>query len=241
MSDDNDSTNLLRALIDLQRDQGAQRQQVASAFLDPQLAVLRAFQSARLRRTYADFLNDKYYHQACEFFLSDIYGVKDFSQRDLDFHRLYELLSRYLPASMLRTLKDSLDLNHLSHELDLRLLEALVGHLGMHGEITAEMYSQAYRICDNYDDRKRQIARLVALVLEVGGATRLPLVGITLRLARLPAERAGWDEPYDFLQRGYHAFQPMKSIRRFALAIQDRETAILDNLMGGNPEPFDLF
>jgi hypothetical protein len=45
---------------------------------------------------------------------------------------------------------------------------------------------------------------------------------------------------YDFLERGYHAFKPMKSVRRFGLAIQERETMILDNLMGGNPEPFDL-
>jgi hypothetical protein len=235
-----DSPNLLRALLDLQRSQDAHRQRAAPAALDPQLAALRAFQSARLRRTYADFLEDRRYRQACEFFLSDIYGVKDFSQRDQDFHRLYELLSRYLPASMLRALKDSLDLNHLSHALDMQLREALVGRLGMREQITAQMYSRAYRICDNYEDRKRQIARLVALVLEVGGAARLPLVGVTLRLARFPAERAGWHELYDFLQRGYDAFQPMKSVRRFALAIQDREMVILDNLMGGNPNPFDI-
>ncbi len=236
-----ESPDLLRALFDLQRSRDAQRQRAASISLDPKLAILRAFQSARLRRTYADFLADPHYCQACEFFLSDIYGVKDFSQRDLDFHRLYELLSRYLPASMLRTLKDSLDLNQMSHTLDLKLLEALVGQLGMKDEITAEMYSQAYRLCDNYEERQRQIARLVALVLEIGGATRLPLVGMTLRLARLPADRAGWDELYDFLWRGYRAFQPMKSVRRFALAIQDREMMILTNLMAGNPEPFDLF
>ncbi len=240
MPTDPESTNLLRALFDLQRQQDARRQETASASLDPQLAVLRAFQSARLRRTYGDFLDDQNSRQVCEFFLSDIYGVKDFSQRDLDFQRLYELLSRYLPASMLRALKDSLELNLMSHALDTQLLDVMVNQLGMRDQVTAEMYSQGYRICDNYAERKHQIAHMVALVLEVGQVARLPLVGVTLRLARVPAERAGWDELYDFLWRGYRAFQPMKSVRPFAMAIQDREMAVLENLMGGKPAPFDL-
>lgn len=239
-SNKNESTHLLRALFDLQGDKNARRQQASEAGLEPRLARLRLFQSARLRRTYADFLEDEHYRAVCEFFLSDIYGAKDFSQRDQDFAHLYELLARYLPAAMLRVLKDSLDLNRLSYELDQQLIDVMVHSLGLQDEISVEMYAQAYQLCDNREARARQIARLVAVVLEVGEATRFPLTGVTLRLARFPAQRAGWMELYDFLARGYHAFQPVKSVRRFALAIQDRETLILDNLFGGHPQPFEI-
>jgi hypothetical protein len=79
LSDDEKSPNVVRLLLDLQNSPEVRHQSVARTGLDPQLALLRAWQSQRLRRTYADLLDDPRYRPACLFFLNDIYAARDFS------------------------------------------------------------------------------------------------------------------------------------------------------------------
>jgi hypothetical protein len=240
MSETSKSPNLIHLLFDLQHDQSMQRQSVDGKSLPTQLALLRAWQSRRLSRTYADLSADPQFGPACRFFLSDIYAPRDFSQRDHDFERLHDLLSRFLPAQMLRLLHDAIQLNRLSYALDNRLLEALVNQPGVTQAITPEQYAEAYRLCDNYARRAAQIEQLADILTQVGEGTRLPMVGVSLRLARIPAQAAGWFELYDFLARGYTAFKPMRRIHTFARTIRDRETRILDRIYARHPHPFDL-
>ncbi|HNJ51512.1 MAG TPA: hypothetical protein PK827_12850, partial [Accumulibacter sp.] len=53
---------------------------------------LRAWQAARLARTHTDLLSSRRYAQAAQFFLSDLYGPKDFSSRDEEVERILPLL-----------------------------------------------------------------------------------------------------------------------------------------------------
>lgn len=238
MADQDRRPNVIRVLVDLQQDETAKHQQVEEQGLDPGLALLRNWQAQRLAGTYADLLADPEYAAASRFFLSDIYAARDFSQRDHDFERLYHLLSRFLPAQSLHLLRRSLDLNHLSYELDRRLLGALVDELGVRDALTPELYTQGYRLCDHYDERAFQIREIVAVIEEVGAGARLPLVGVSLRLARVPAHAAGWMELYDFLERGYRAFRPLKSVEKFARTIGQREMDLLERIYGGESNPF---
>jgi hypothetical protein len=240
MADSTKRPNLLRALRDLQRRDEARRQAIQERVLDPGLALLRAWQSQRLARTYADLLENPEFGAASRFFLSDIYGPRDFSQRDHDFERLHSLLARFLPAQSLQLLGDALEMNRLSADLDQHLLEALVERLGVTDEITPELYADGYRICDNYTERERQIEQTVRIIREIGAGARLPLVGVSLRLARKPAEAAGWFELYDFLERGYAAFRPMKAVDTFATTIDRRERQILERIFTGESDPFYL-
>ncbi len=230
--------DVLDLLFELQHQETARQQEIDSAGLDAQLALLRCWQSERLRRTYADLLADEKYRPACEFFLSDIYAPRDFSQRDHDAERLYEILSRYLPASTLYLLADAIRVNQLTNKLDHDLLRVLVGELGVTDTITAEIYAVGYRLCDNYDERKEQIDLLVQILLEVGRVARNPLVGIAARLARGPARRAGWVEIYDSLERGYAALRHMRKVNYFVDTIEQRESLILDRIYAGHTAPF---
>lgn len=231
--------NLIQTLQELQQRDEARRQTVPGQGLDPALAALRAWQSRRLAQTYADLLADRRFSLACTFFLTDIYAARDFSQRDHDFERLHHLLARFLPAEMLTVLADALALNRMSNALDHQLLEAL-GEQLPNLEITASEYATAYRRCDNYPERVEQIKALAFVLEQVGEGAHWPLAGVTLRLARLPAERAGWFELYDFLARGFAAFRPMKDYRKFARTIHDRELRILDRIFASDPNPFEL-
>jgi hypothetical protein len=233
-----DAARLLLHLAQTTDDMRHER--VAGSAIDPHLALLRNWQSARLERTYDDLLASKRYGPACRFFLSDIYAARDFSQRDHDLERLYDYLSRLLPAAMLRLLANAVTLNTLTKELDAALLDALVGRLGVTDTLSAAQYAEGYRLCDNYVERARQIDLIVAVGRDVDATVKLPFASTTLRLARGPAHSMGWQELQDFLERGFHAFKQMGGASTFLKTIRDREMLILDRIFSGHPDPFDL-
>ena len=235
-----DTNKLINLLVNLQDSDEVRRQSVETQVLAPQLGLLRAWQAQRLERTYTDLLADKQYAAACRFFLSDIYAARDFSQRDHDAERLHDLLSRYLPAYMLSLLADTIQLNQMTKQLDQALLHALVDELGVTDTISAGQYAQGYRICNNYAERLLQIERIVAILDEACLGARHALTGISLKLVRVPAQRAGWGELYDFLLRGYTASQPMRKVQYFTGAIRQRETQILDRIFANHPDPFGI-
>ena len=230
----------IRLLHELQHHQEAQRAPVDVTELDPQLAMLRQWQSARLANTYADLLADEQYRSACLFFLSDIYAPRDFSQRNHDAEHLYTLLSRFLPEAMLALLANAIRINQLTSQLDHTLLKVLVENLGVTDTITPQLYTQAYRLCDNYPERLNQIELLAKILWEAAKGARNPIVAVSLRLARGPAQNAGWFESFDFLERGYLACKPMRNVDTFVNTIVQRETALLDKIFAGDPEPFEL-
>lgn len=228
----------IRLLNELQHHEEAQRRNIGDSALDPQLALLRQWQAERLARTYADLLDDKQYRSACQFFLSDIYSPRDFSQRDQDAEHLYSLLSRFLPQAMLTLLADAIRINQLTDQLDRALLLELENNIALTDTLTPQLYAQAYRQCDNYDQRREQIELIAKILREAAQGARNPIFAASLRLVRRPAQRAGWNEVYDFLERGYLACKPMRDVKYFVKTIQDRETIILDQIFAGEPEPF---
>lgn len=206
--------------------------------LDPPMALMRVWQSERLKKTHADLLRSKKYGPACRFFLDEIYAPRDFSQRDNDIEYLYEMMSSVLPKFLLSLVSNTVELNNLTNNLDNDLLNTLIDDLGMEEAITPEVYSEAYRICDNYNERRHQIELLMEIGRQVDIGTRIPLIGTTLRLARGPAHRAGWGEVHDFLEKGFSAFKKMRSAKKFLQVIEKRETAILDRIFAGDTDPF---
>jgi hypothetical protein len=202
----------------------------------PQMALFRAWQAQRLATTHADLLQNRRYRPACLFFLEDIYAPKDFSQRNHDIVRMHDFMLRFLPARLIRTLTLAIDLNTLTETLDEALLSALVEKLGVKDSITPAQYAQGYRICDNYDERKRQIDLIIDVGQGLDRLTRLPLVGWTLHMARGPAHRGGWQEMQGFLERGFTAFKHMHGAQEFLRLVQRREMDILDRIFAGANE-----
>jgi hypothetical protein len=229
-----------RLLHDLQHNDALQHQPVAEGGLDPQLALLRTWQAQRLAQTYADLLDDPSSRPALCFFLSDLYAPRDFSQRDYDIERIYTFLAQVLPAQTLHLLTDIVALNRLTTELDLDLCRVLVGQLGVTDTITAAQYAEGYRICANYAVRLHQLDLITTVLARVGVGAHQPIVGLAMKLAWLPAQRAGWGELYDGLKRGYAAFRQLRDVPTFVDTIAQRERRLLDQIYAGNPTPFTL-
>lgn len=217
----------------------AQHREIESAGLSQQLKLLRAWQCQRIARTYADFANQPRYARGLEFFQSDLYAPRDFSQRDHDIEQAHELLSRVVPAPLLRMLTQSIELNHLTYHLDYALLDVLVRELGMHNEVSGEMYAEAYRRCDNYAARVEQIRLIGVILRQADDAVRFPITGAAIKLARVPVEKAGWNEMYDFLVRGYESFKQMRGAQAFIAAVETREKDLLARVYAGNKNPFE--
>jgi hypothetical protein len=220
--------------------QNLRYQRVSSAGLNPQMALLRTWQSQRLARTYADLLADPRYRRACQFFLNDLYAPRDFSQRDHDILQMYDFMQRVFSEALIRPLKLTVEVNLLTEALDERLLDVLVNQLGLTEAITEQLYAEAYRRCDNYADRVRQIDLVYKIGQELDGIVQMPLTAAALTLAKVPARQAGYVELADFIERGYSAFKHMRGADHFLKTVRQRERRILDRIYGEEPEPFAI-
>jgi hypothetical protein len=172
------------------------------------------------------------------FFLSDLYGPKDFSSRDEEVERILPLLIRMLPASALHTVALAVELDALSEELD----SAMVAELRRNGRIDASTKTlmpppTAASIASPSAERQ------IVLIRETGEAldklARKPLLNGMLRLMRGPAQVAGLGDLHEFLDRGFNAFRGMGSATEFLDSIERKEQPTADRaLFSGTADPF---
>jgi len=195
-----------------------------------------AWQARRLRGTYADLASQSRYTDAIAFFEDDLYGGKDFAQRDFDLKRMVPVMVRMSPEGVIATVARAMELNALSQELD----RALLSHLPNGGErpFSVAEYCLAYRQANDRSARERQIRLLAEIGHSLDGFVRKPLVRTALRVMRQPARLAGVSELHDFLERGCNAFRRMNGAQMFLAAIVDRETALMDAILSGDTAPF---
>lgn len=192
---------------------------------DPALAArvqaLKAWQHQRFADTYADLLATPRYAKAARFFLDDLYGPHDFSERDDQFARIVPALVRLFPAEIVQTVRALAELHAISEDLDTQMALALPD-----GTLSAEVYGAAWRTVGRAPDRERQIR----LMLDVGGAldrfTRNPLLRHSLKLMRGPARAAGLGALQGFLENGFDTFREMRGAREFLDTVASRERAL---------------
>ena len=199
----------------------------------PRLRELKAWQSKRLAATYADVASQPRYAAATAFFLDDLYGPKDFSDRDEEMLRILPTMARILPASAVETAALAIELEAVSEDLDQRLAAALAA-----GPITASTYAVAYRESASRDERQHQIELIDGVGRRLDALVARPFVGGTLKLMRQPARMAGLAGLQDFLERGYEAFRRMKGADEFLALLRQREETILERITSGASDPF---
>lgn len=198
--------------------------------------ALRAWQSARLAHTHADLLASERYKPAASFFLNELYGPKDFGERDAALARVQPMLSRFLPRSALETICRAIELDALSEALDAAMVEALRAAGGA-SSIDEASYANAYRQVGRRADRNRQIA----LIREVGepldALTRHPMIRGMLRLMTGPARAVGLGTLHEFLVHGFEAFAHMDGAEHFLDCIVSREQALSEHILNGTEPP----
>lgn len=208
-----------------------------AAGTDPALQAarlaLKTFQSRRLADTHADLMRGDT-REAALFFLEELYGAHDLSQRDVDLERIAPTMLKVLPADALQTMTDAMCLDALAERLDTAMAQ-LLGP-----EFTEEQYVQAYRQAMTRADRERQLDLVEKLGDSLSDLVRIPMLYGTLVLMRGPARLAGLGSLQRFLERGFTAFRKMKKPRDFVYTITRREREILARSYNGDRQPFEV-
>jgi hypothetical protein len=194
---------------------------------------LKEWQAARLAGNYADLLASPRHRPAAEFFLSDLYGPKDFRSRDEELARVVPIMVHVLPAKALLTLLEAVKMDTLSESLDSAMVLAL-RKIGKNKAIDWPAYVAAYRSCGRRKDRELQIALIDKIGKTLDRLTRMPLIHFSLKLMNGPAHLAGLGDLHSFLQRGFDAFSYMKGADEFLAIVTERETALMKELLA-NP------
>ncbi|MBU8978238.1 hypothetical protein JI752_018985 [Lysobacter sp. MMG2] len=205
----------------------------------PWLPELRRWQTRRLEASFDRFLRDPRRRPAAQFFLTDVYNEHDFAQRDADIARVLPMMQRLLPANLLDTVADAIELGLLTHALDLRMAQVLQAMGGPRRRLDAGLYARAYRAAGLPRLRAYQIDLIARVGLGLSHALGLPGVAMLLRLSRAPARAAGFSELQGFLERGYAAFDRLGDARRFIEEIEQDEREISRRLFDDDPDPFD--
>jgi len=202
------------------------------------LKPLQAWQAQRLERSFAGFLQDPARRPAARFFLTDVYGDRDFTRRDADIARVIPMMQKLLPAPLLNTVTDGIELGALTHAFDLRMADALPALAGRRRGIDVDLYARAYREVGLPRLRARQIALIDDVGTGLAAALRMPGVGTLLKLSRLPARAAGLGELQTFLERGFAAFAELGDAHAFLTDIRRNETRAMQRLFAGDADPF---
>lgn len=202
------------------------------------LPLLRQWQAKRLEQSFQHFLHDPQREAAAWFFLTDVYGDHDFSRRDANVAKVLPMMQRLLPAAVLGTVADGIELGALTHALDLRMAEALQRLAPTRKRLDAELYAKAYREVGHQRLREHQISLIAQVGVGLAKAVRTPGVSMLLRLSRGPAKASGLGELQGFLERGFAAFSALGDAYAFVDDIESSERRVAERLFRADPDPF---
>lgn len=214
-------------IADLRRTQ-AQREIAAKMGMLEKVKTLQEWQCQRLLNTHVELANQSRYQTAMAFFVEELYGPKDFSQRDADLVKVVPKLAAVLPTKAMRALQEAVAVNALSFELDLDITERI------QGELTHYSYAVAYRQSERLADRTKQLTIIYQLGEQLADVVRIPGVSILIKLARKPAKLAGLLTLHGFLERGYHAFRKIGDVHDFINPVIDKEKEIMQILLASD-------
>jgi len=208
--------------VTLARLERAQRCAAAPA-LRARLGALQAWQGRRLAAEYADQRSMPRRREAVDFFLEEVYGAHDFTDRDAQFARAVHRLRVMLPPVALQALRDAVELQALTLELDVAVAE----RVELDGAaLQGDTYATAYRAADRPAERRRQVDLALSIGRRLEHLTSHPTIELMLRLAAAPARLAGYGALQSFIERGYAAFRQLgPEAPDFLRAIGEREEA----------------
>lgn len=196
---------------------------------------VQRWQCKRLLFSHQALHQQDQYKPALAFFVHDLYGPHDFSQRDQDLTRLAPKMAKILPDKALRSLESALHLNALSFELDYELAK----HLDKQ-PLNRDNYLKAYQDCNNPQARLEQIQLIEIMAKNLADAVQMRGVSALLMMSRKPAHLMGVSTLHTFIESGFKAFKTIGNYETFILPIVHFEQNLMKqmfNTPSTNPLP----
>ncbi|MFT5543770.1 MAG: hypothetical protein ACI97K_003278 [Glaciecola sp.] len=218
-------TDTLEKIIQSLQETERMQALISQQNLTATIRKLQTWQTKRLLTTHHDLWHSKRFKPAMQFFVDELYGPRDYSQRDIELARVVPKMAKILPNKGLVSLQAALRLNSLSLELDI----ALVHELG-NKEINRGNYFDCYRQSDNQSKREEQIQLLEDLGLDLEQVVKISGISAILMLSRKPAKVAGVKSLHEFLEKGFKSFKKLGEVRDFIDPIINRERKLMHTL-----------
>ena len=174
------------------------------------------------------------YAPAARLFLQELYGDRDFSQRDAQFTRVAGTLQKLFPQQVVKTAVTLARLHSLSEGLDDSMAMAWIAQPV--DTPVALRYCSAWRVVGQKAWRTMQLA----MVQDMDRLTRTPGLRLTLRLMRKPAAAAGLAALQAFLESGFDTFAAMGGAEDFLRTIEQREMRWIGMLFDADPSDCEV-
>ncbi len=198
------------------------------------------WQAQRLKASHRDLYEHPGYHTGLEFLLTDLYAPSTMTARDDNIDRVFPKMVKWLPDHLLGTLAGLVELNLITQQLDLELVECLDDAGVDSGSLTVAQYCEAFRQSRQLALRERQLELIEDVGMQLERYVRNRSLGWLLSMSRGPAEMAGLIDLHGFIHRGYSAFRAMDDVEELITRLVSREQRVLDNILARHPEPFRL-
>jgi hypothetical protein len=199
------------------------------------LAEVKAIQADRFESTYCDFLATDLHGPATRFFLEDLYGNVDYSDRDQQFSRIAGSLQSFFPNQVIATAVALAELHVQTELLDHAMAKAWLAQSKQ--EDAAKKYVACWRNVGSIPERYLQLESVIRIGQELDCLTKTPGLRMTLRMMRGPAKVAGLFALQSFLEKGFDTFASMSRAPNgtslFLSTIRTRESYWIEILTDG--------
>ena len=202
----------------------------SDAALNTKLKEVQSWQQARIKRTHSALFEQPKNKPMADYFLTQLYGGDEFKI-------LAEQLGRILPKAkkLERLAKESaleagsmgIQASILAIELDLHLAQWL---LAQDLPVNEENMLTAYRAVDEADERRVQIHNLKEVCYRTDKDLNSFMLKKAFALAKGTAYRYNFQPLYDFIDSGFKAMKPLKSVSSFIEPFCERELEIIDEV-----------
>ena len=208
--------------------------QANDAALAAAVARVKQTQSRRFAGSYADLLASPTYRPAAKFFLEELYGEQDYSERDAQFARIAGALQKLFPQQVTDTALMLAQLHSSTETLDHAMGQAWLAQEKAAGVSDAARYLHAWRTVGQRSEREAQLTGVLAIGQELDRLTRTPGLRLMLKMMRGPAKAAGLNALQRFLEAGFDTFADLgkqkNGVSHFLDTVRTREAALLEHM-----------
>ncbi len=200
------------------------------AALNKKLNEVQSWQQARIKRTHSTLFEQPKNQLMADYFLTQLYGGDEFKV-------LAEQLGRILPKAkkLERLAKESsleagsmgIQASILAIELDLHLAQWLLEQELAVNEVNMLL---AYRTVDEANERRVQINNLKDVCYRTDKDLNSFMLKKAFAMAKGTAYRYNFQPLYDFIDSGFKAMKPLKSVSSFIEPFCARELEVIDEV-----------
>lgn len=198
--------------------------------LNTKLKEVQSWQQARIKNTHSELFEQPKNQLMADYFLTQLYGGEEFKLLAKQLERILpkaQKLERLAKESALEAGSMGIQAAILAIELDLHLAQWL---LAQELPVTEENMLAAYRAVDEADERRVQIGNLKEVCYRTDKHLNSFMLKKAFALAKGTAYRYNFQPLYDFIDTGFKAMKPLKSVSGFIEPFCERELMIIDQV-----------